>query len=403
MVVVLDFKLKLAKPCVYENEVSVVPFAVILHGYSPSPGPSRYLIALDSSWSMDGAKFFVGKYSILSLIDLVAPSDTVSVYSFKADVKKVAEFNGSTSSLEVRRAIMDVKLGGGTDIYRVLQVLYRDAVGARDSGSDVKVILVTDGMPTVGVRDRGRILEMASKLGEVVSTGLVIGVGGEYDEQLLFEISKRIRGEYEHLSDVLQMPEVFKTFVVSRKAVAARNVRLFVKHIPGVAVKVHTHEAYYDGDSVVVDLGPVYHGERVTVFGELVVAEGLPRGLKHVANVTVRYADRDGEEREQRATLSVAVVDKSTAPPVAVDERLFQEVSLVKAARILMDSLQKRGVRDLEKLVSEIANSTASLELKELYSRTIDLRERVEREGVSGEAAKALLALIAKILSGKLG
>ena len=399
---VLDLKLKLAKPCVYENEVDLIPFAVTLHGYSPSSSPSRYLIALDSSWSMDGAKFFVGKYSILSLIDLLTPSDTISVYSFNADVKKVAEVRGSTSALEVRRAIMDIRLGGGTDIYKVLQVLYRDAVGVGSSASDVKVILVTDGMPTVGVRDRGKILEMASKLGEAVSTGLVIGVGREYDEQLLLEISKRVRGEYEHLSDVLQMPEVFKTFVVSRRAIAAKSVRLFVKHIPGAAVKVYTHEAYYDGDSVVVNLGSVYHGEKVTVFGELVVAGGLSRGVKHIANITVRYTDGDGEGREQRATLSVAVVDKSAASPIALDERLFQEVNLVKVAKIIMDSLQKRGVRDLEKLVSEIASSTASLELRELYSKTIDLKERVEREGMSGEAAKALVALVAKILSGKL-
>jgi len=398
----LDLKLKLAKPCVYENEVDLIPFAVTLHGYSSSSSPSRYLIALDSSWSMDGAKFFVGKYSILSLIDLLTSSDMISVYSFNADVKKVAEVRGSTSTLEVHRAIMDIRLGGGTDIYKVLQVLYRDAVGVGSSASDVKVILVTDGMPTVGVRDRGKILEMASKLGEAVSTGLVIGVGREYDEQLLLEISKRVRGEYEHLSDVLQMPEVFKTFVVSRRAIAAKSVRLFVKHIPGAAVKVYTHEAYYDGDSAVVNLGSVYHGEKVTVFGELVIAGGLSRGVKHIANITVRYTDEDGEEREQRATLSVAVVDKSTASPIALDERLFQEVNLVKVAKIIMDSLQKRGVRDLKKLVSEIASSTASLELRELYSKTIDLKERVEREGMSGEAAKALVALVAKILSGKL-
>jgi len=138
------------------------------------------------------------------------------------------------------------------------------------------------------------------------------------------------------------------------------------------------------------------------MFGELVVAEGLSRGVKHIASITIRYTDMGGEEREQRATLSVAVVDKSAASTIALDERLFQEVNLVKVAKILMDSLQKRGVRDLEKLVNEIASSTASLELRELYSKTIDLKERMEREGISGETAKALVALIAKILSGKL-
>ncbi len=79
------------------------------------------------------------------------------------------------------------------------------------------------------------------------------------------------------------------------------------------------------------------------------------------------------------------------------------EVSTVKLAEILKRELLK-GLppEEAKKKIAELMHSTMLLDRSELYHRTIDLKERLEREGLSPELVKELLAILSKILSGRI-
>jgi len=73
------------------------------------------------------------------------------------------------------------------------------------------------------------------------------------------------------------------------------------------------------------------------------------------------------------------------------------------ASALAKDLYGDLSAEKLEKAVEELLNTTISIDRRDLYARTIDLKSQLEREGLSPEVVKKLVALISNILSGRYG
>lgn len=406
----LALDVRLSKLFVVEGRNDVVPFMIRVKGVGALKTRSAYLVALDSSWSMDGSKIFFAKDSVLRMVKLLDPDDYISVYSFYGKVSKVLDIEKVGNTDKIVRAVADIKLGGGTNIYSVLEQMYADATRVReelksrerDAVPSVKMVMVTDGNPTTGVRDGDRILDMAGKLGKHVSVSLVIGVGEDYNEKLLSGIALKTNGFFEHLDDPAKMPSLIEKMASAYRGLSAKNLRILIKTVPGVGVYIYNKPAYTSRGGVEIEVGDVYEGETITVVGELLVPP-QKRGMSYLATVTGIYTQTDGAEKELPPT-NVTIPCVHIAPPdaVEVDNTVFREVNLIRVASIITKDLYGQLSADkLMNVLENIANSTIVVENRELYTKTIDLKAQLEKEGLSPDVVKKVVALISRILSGR--
>ncbi len=404
----IDVSLKLARLQIVEGKEEVIPFALRIRGIRSSGLPAAYFIAIDTSFSMDGAKIYRAKEATLRMLEYLKPCDLVTVYGFNANVRKVVEMVPASERDRIADAVLDLKLGGGTNIYGVLRSMYEDAVRllmkSRSKVSDIRIVLLTDGVPTVGPKDPEAIISIARKLGELVSASLVVGVGESYNEHLLVEIAKSTNGEFEHVSRVDALLKLFEKFVVSYKDLSAKNVRVYFRMVPGVDVVVYGKESYLSKEGLEIHVGDVHFGEIVTITGEIVIPPQKP-GTRAIGSVVVRYVDAvDGVGKETSIeSITLVCLPRESVRSISIDEKVLIEVSTVKLAEILKRELLK-GLppEEAKKKIAELMHSTMLLDRSELYHRTIDLKERLEREGLSPELVKELLAILSKILSGRI-
>lgn len=147
-----------------------------------------------------------------------------------------------------------------------------------------RVILFTDGLPTVGVTKYPEVMEaIRARLdgktpittigfgAKIVPTGT--GQGG-YDPELLTSIARESGGNFIHAEGADGILEAFALELGALRSVAATDVRLEIR--PGA--DVHVKEVLNDftvrteGDIVTVTIGPLYSGERQ----HIVIALELP-------------------------------------------------------------------------------------------------------------------------------
>lgn len=400
----LKLSTKLAKIEIAANTPEVVPFIVSVEGVKPVGAPSAYLIAIDTSFSMNGAKIFRAKEATLRVLENLKPSDLVSIYGFNAKVEKVKSLVPASRGDELAKAVIDLKLGGGTNIYEVLRVLERDAAEAIRKGlaSSVKILLITDGNPTTGPRSFEAITRAAASLGKLVSTALVVGIGEDYNEKLLAEIARNLNGVFEHVENPDQLTELLPRFVVERRELSAKNVKIFIKPVPGVEINIFGRKAYLTREGVEVDIGDVHYGERIDVAGEILLSP-QSEGARVVASIRCVYQDPSSNREEVLTdSIKIVAVPQHALTRVVVNERVLAEVNAVKLAEALSRSMGSNvSEQELLRRVEEILNTTLTLGSEDLYRKTIDLQQTLRERGLSPTVYKELMSILSRILSGK--
>lgn len=402
------FEPRLSKFFLVEGKEEVVPFIIRIKGVAQSKTRSIYFVAIDSSWSMDGSKIFFAKEGVIEMLKMLDSNDYVSIYSFHGKVSKVVSLEKVSNIDRIIDAVASIKLGGGTNIYEVLEHIYRDseeakstAIGDESMLISMKMVMVTDGNPTTGVKDEDKILALAEKLRKNLSLSLVVGVGDDYNERLLAGLAERVRGFFEHLKSPSKMVDLLKEMASRYRSLSAKDVRLFVKTPPGVGVYIYNRPAYNVRGGIEIEVGDVYENDTLDIVGEFIVPPQR-RGMIYLATIEGEYISNGAKKELKYTNITMPCIHTVSPEDIEVDEKVFKEINMVRVASIITRDLYGTVSADkLSHIINEILNSTVSIDRKELYTRTIDLKTQLEREGLSEETTKKFIALITRILSGR--
>lgn len=144
--------------------------------------PRRFIVLLDTSSSMAGAKREAARVALESLLSSLGERDLVRVGFGDAAVEWVHADLAAPSPAMVddvlERFRRRVPLGA-TDPERILSAAFEA------SGSDTEILFITDGMPTFPSRDSGKTLAKLHEAHAGRGRLHVIGVGSECDAILL--------------------------------------------------------------------------------------------------------------------------------------------------------------------------------------------------------------------------
>jgi len=207
---------------------------------------------VDVSGSMqDLGKIDYAKKSICKLIEHLGPGDTFALVTFESNVKLVIPpvVIGTTSKDKLISQVAALRASGGTNLHSALQVSKNLA---KTIDSQVRVVVFTDGEPSVGIVDHGLIIQEAAAEDNVSISSF--GYGAGHDSKLLTSMADKGQGNYAYVKNPDDALTAFAKELGGLMSCVAQKIK--IKFSPKSEARV---------ERVLNDLKVEDNGENVTV------------------------------------------------------------------------------------------------------------------------------------------
>ncbi len=196
--------------------------------HEPQRDPVNLAFVLDRSGSMSGQKIELAKRAIQTAIDGLHPTDRFAIVCYDDRIDVLVE--GTNASREAKdnatERLRSIDARGSTDLGGgFLRGAEQVATALAERGVN-RVLLLTDGLATVGITDHAELVRHATELRARGVTTTTFGVGEDFDETLLQSMADAGGGHFYFIGDAAQIQDHIASEVGELLAVVARGVRL---------------------------------------------------------------------------------------------------------------------------------------------------------------------------------
>lgn len=313
-----------------------------------------------------------------AVVDQLGVDDELHVVAYDANATVVVPLGRVGDGASAKRAIRQLSVGGGTNIEVGLRAAY-DSVLRAPGDVNPLVVLLSDGVPNGGAFTADELAPMAATASARVGcTTTVVGLGNEFDADVLQAIATAGGGGYHVASNVGDLSEVLRAEVRAQLRVAARAVEVGVNLPEGVELLDAPDTVVRASARVRLSIPQLREGEERRV----VLRVRVRGGAGTVANITVRYRSSAGPtvaaNEDVGVTFGTRAVASGGAASLAVADAALGE-ALELSARHLREGRVDDAKRTLETHTR-------------VYARTphVELRHRTEAVGRFAVALGAL-------------
>jgi Ca-activated chloride channel family protein len=250
--------------------------------------PLNLSVVLDRSGSMSGAKIEKAKQAAMELVDRLAPGDILSFISYSDRANVIFSAQEVEDKEALKRQISRIQPSGSTALYDGVQ-LGAAQVRKHFSGKRInRIMLLSDGLANVGPSSPQALRQLGHSLSEGGISVTTIGVGDDYNEELMSGLAEASDANYYYVKDTEKLPEIFAKELGELFTIAAREVRIEIICPDGVKpLGFIGREEKFEGQKASVQLSHVALGQDRYVFLRCLVNDGKPE----IARVKVSYLD----------------------------------------------------------------------------------------------------------------
>ena len=364
--------------------------------------PLNFSLVLDHSGSMSGAKLANLKEAAKLATDQMGAQDLTSIVIFDDKVEVIAPSQPVSDAANLKRQIEGIRDGGGTQISRGMRKGLDELQKGLDPGRVSRMLLLTDG-ETFGDEDVCR--RLAAEAGEQSIAITALGLGEEWNEQLLDDIAQASGGSSDFIPE--GQPDVilstFYALVRAAQATVVQNAEMILRLVPGVMPRAVWrvrpliaklgHRALSDRD-VQVTLGDMDREQGQSVLIEMLIPPRQP-GTYRIAQAEVSYdvaaTGLAGERTKTDVILSFTADPAQTTQP---NPHVMNIVEKVTAHKLQTRALEEAEAGNIARATQKLrAAATRLLELgeEELAQTALDEAERLEHgESLSARGTKTL-------------
>jgi Ca-activated chloride channel family protein len=173
--------------------------------------PLNLAITVDVSGSMNtGGKIDFIRNGLEQLVDGMRDVDKLALITYSDSARLVYPMaEVGLRRAELRTMIRALTANGGTALHDGLKLAFEESLKARDGARQNRVLLLSDGQPTVGITATDAIMAM-SKGYNSEGVGLTtIGVGTDFNPVLMRGLSQQADGNFYFLENAAAVNEVF--------------------------------------------------------------------------------------------------------------------------------------------------------------------------------------------------
>ncbi|MEI8132123.1 MAG: VIT domain-containing protein [Leptolinea sp.] len=236
------------------------------------------LLIIDRSGSMDGEKMQQAKTAARYVLSHLGPDDRFHITTFSSSVNHFASGMSPASAAGAASKWIDaLNASGSTDINRALL----EAVDATDTERPTYLLFLTDGLPTVGVRESSQILENFKRTARSNIRMFPFGVGFDVDTLLLDTLSQEHHGASSYVKPGEALDEMLSGFYEKISTPVLTNLEL---EVDGVTV----YDLYPE------PLPDLFQGSKLVITGRYRNggnAEIILSGQTNDLPQTYRYSD----------------------------------------------------------------------------------------------------------------
>lgn len=364
--------------------------------------PVNCCLLLDRSLSMFGEKLQEAKKAAKELLNHLTPGkDTVGLIAFAEKPQVLIQPKLLTDYQALEDKIEELRVSSGTSLHKGLETAMEQLKKAMEmapktnSGKSVvqNIVLISDGQPTDN-KSNEDYRQLSKKVRAAGITVLALGIGADYNEDLLALITEITGGNWYHVKDPKEIRHVLSSTIQNQKTILFVKPELYMR----LSANVELQEGYKTSPDLnkiteirqedqvyIVPLSDVKANESQTMVFKLSVPGrnegpfrlGQVEVLGGTANVVCHF------------TTDPALLNKESNP---LPRNLFSMTETTVMARSGLSGDQT-AIRETERRLQTLVRDPRALQSKEVSEGVTRIREalnQVKGGVVSEEAKKAL-------------
>lgn len=365
------FEWKLGNPYLLKNSSGDVFLDLRVSGKPLSEVKRKQLnlvLVIDRSGSMgDENKLQQVKNAAASIIENMNATDRLAIVIYDDNVQTLIPSSPVENKTRLREMIYSLSPGGSTNLCGGLQQGFAEAGKHFNRNYVNRIILLSDGLANAGITDPNQISAEGKRIRENFISVSTMGVGIDYNENLMANLADVSGGNYYYVSNEVNMAEIFRKEWNLMQNLIGTNAKASFQLAEGIdVVDVAGFQWERKGSTVTIQIPDIYSGENKRILVE----------LRAPANATKLVQLGKGE-----FTFTEVTGDK--AKPV--------QMAFSPSIRVVEDQnlVAKNYSRDVQTKVSQVA---ASKRMQEAY-QLIESGDREDAYRVAYEAAATLNSL----------
>lgn len=365
--------------------------------------PLNLCLVIDRSGSMQGEPLEYVKQACCYVVDMLTPNDVLSIVTFEEVVDVLMPAQRVTNGQIIKDGIMRLMPGNTTNLYDGLSLGLQQVVSLNDPGRATRMIVLTDGDPTAGIKDFSALVQHAGNIKAQGITTTFLGFGPDYNEELLASMAKKAGGNYYFIPQPSMIPTIFQQELSKLMTVVARNLQLTLKPARWVTMRAPQQAA--SGQQISVTLTDMERGTHIEQVVDLEFANH-PLGHYRVASGKLTYEDTGtGSVQSIDLDFVMEFTADSAKYSGAVNPRVSQAAQVVAASRVVEQTIMgmKTGmitamgaIADLQKTQALLLNEGRTAEAQE-----VTMALRALQSGDQGQAEKTLMGTMVSLDQGK--
>jgi len=342
----LNIEIRPVRPAVRSDGPVILDVLVCILPPPPESIPERPRLnlglVLDRSGSMGGAKKMEhAREAAVFAVEQLLPDDRVSVTIFDEQVELPVPSTKASDRVAIIERIRRVQPRGSTALHAGWTQGANQVREFRAQGLN-RVLLLTDGLANVGETNADNICTDVKRFAvEGVST-TTLGVGNDYNEDLLEAMAKSGDGNYYYIESPVQLADIFQTELRGLMATTGRRVLLHIEPKQGVVIEDVLNDLERDAQGRLV-LPNLVVGMPGEVGLRLKVPPQETADLSRLCAFHLSWVDARGGEKTQEASLNLPGVPEPQWNDIPADGQVRERAALQVANR-----LKKQATREMD-------------------------------------------------------
>jgi hypothetical protein len=176
-------------------------------------GTFNLSIVLDKSGSMsESGKIEFAKEGLKLMLDALDEKDILSIVVYDTTAEVFMEPTKVTDKEKIKAMIDTITPDGSTNLYDGMILGYEHVLKSMSTvpKAQHRTMLITDGLVNTGVTDQKKILEDSKKYNDEGVGITTIGVGKEFNLDLMYQLANQGSGNFYFLDSASKLSEVFE-------------------------------------------------------------------------------------------------------------------------------------------------------------------------------------------------
>jgi Ca-activated chloride channel family protein len=318
--------------------------------------PLNLVLVIDRSGSMgDENKLEQVKQAAAAIVNQMNAADRLALVVYNDTVQTILPSTTIESAGSIRELLYSLTPDGSTNLGGGLQQGFEEVRKNFRQDAVNRVILLSDGLANVGIIDPEQIAAVAKSIRDRSISVSTMGVGIDYNENLMANIADHSGGNYYYISRDVNMADIFRREWNLMQSVIANNAVATLELAKGVEVEdVGGFQWSVDQGKLRIQLPDIYSGETKRVLVHL----RAPSSVKTLVNLG------KGE---------FTCIDISSGKPQTIVQTFSPSIQVIEDKKVVVSNYD----RDVQ---SKVASVEASKGMEEAY--------KAWEEGNQSEAQK---------------